>query len=139
MTYLLDTNAVSEPSRPSPDPGLMSWARAQDEADLFVSVVTFGELRRGAVLLPQGPKRARLERAHKQALRWYARTLLELDLETLIAWGELSARCRAEGVAPGMNDELIAATALVHDLTVVTRNTADFEQAGCRVLSPWSG
>lgn len=138
MSYLLDTHAVTEPSRPVPDVGLLSWMRRQDEADLFVSVVTFGELRRGAVLLPSGPKRGRFERAHRQALRWYASTILELDLKVFVVWGELSARHRLAGVAPGMSDELIAATALVHDLTVVTRNAADFQHAGCRVLSPWT-
>lgn len=138
MTYLLDTNVISEPSRPRPDPRFMTWLRGQDEAELFVSVVTFGELRRGAGLLPSSQQRRRVEKAHREALRFYARTLLPADLDVLIVWGELSARNRLAGRAPGMADELIGATALVHDLILVTRNTGHFEHLGCRVRSPWT-
>lgn len=113
----------------------MAWLGARDEAELFVSVITFGELRRGAALLLQGRQRSRVEKAHREALRWYA----GLGLDVMIAWGELSALNSLSGRRPGMADELIAATALVHDLTVVTRNTAHFEQPGCRLLCPWTG
>jgi predicted nucleic acid-binding protein len=139
VSFLLDTNVLREPSRPKPDPGLEAWFRSRDEADLHVSVVSFGELRRGAALLPLGPKRSRIEKAHREALRFFARNLLDADLDVLIAWGELSARLKLIGVSPGMADELIGATALVHNLTLVTRNTRHFQHVGCRVFSPWTG
>jgi len=138
MSFLLDTNALSEISRKSPDSGFLTWYDATDDGLLFASAVTFGELRRGAALLQPGAKRTHVESHHRVAVTAYARRVISADLPVMVRWGELSADNRRNGRAPGMADEIIAATALVHELTVVTRNIADFQHAGCRVLSPWT-
>jgi predicted nucleic acid-binding protein len=100
--------------------------------------VTLGELRRGAALLPAGARRTHLEATHKAIRRQFELQIIPIDRIVALAWGELTASHWRTGRKPSMSDELIAATALVHDLIVVTRNVADFEAAGCKLLSPWS-
>jgi predicted nucleic acid-binding protein len=138
LTFLLDTNAISEPGRTQPNRGFTDWFDAAPEAELFLSVVTLGELRRGAALLPPSARRADLEATHQAILRQFELQVIPVDRTVALAWGELTARHWRAGRRPSMSDELIAATALVHDLIVVTRNVADFEAAGCKLLSPWS-
>ena len=139
MSFLLDTNAISEPGRPRPDQGFVDWFDQIEEAAIHLSVVTLGELRHGLALLPDSARRRRLEQLHLAIMRRYEDQILTVDLGVALTWGELAARHRRLGRRPSVSDELIAATALVHNLTVVTRNVADFEPSGCRVLSPWSG
>jgi predicted nucleic acid-binding protein len=139
LTFLLDTNAISEPGRPRPDPGFLNWFDEADEAAIFLSVVTFGELRQGVALLADGPRRHHLEGLHIAIMRRFEAQILPVDLNVALVWGELAARHRSLGRRPSVTDELIAATALVHDLIVVTRNVPDFEASGCRLVCPWSG
>ncbi len=136
--FLLDTNAVSEPGRPRPDAGFERWFNSIDEADVYLSVVTLGELRLGLALLPDGARRRHLARLHAAIARRFELQILGVDQPIALAWGDLAAMHRRLGRRPSVTDELIAATAIVHDLTVVTRNVEDFEHSGCRVLSPWS-
>ena len=138
MSFLLDTNAISEPGRLRPDAAFTRWFDALAEEDLFLSAVTVGELRRGACLLPVGARRTALENTHNAILRRLGARVLPVDSAVALVWGELSASHRRLGRTPSVSDELIAATALTWDLTVVTRNTADFGASGCKVLSPWS-
>jgi len=138
LTFLLDTNAISEPGRVSADAGFSDWFDAAPESELFLSVVTLGELRRGAALLPLGARRTDLEATHQAILRQFEHQVIPVDRTIALAWGELTAKHWRSGRRPSMSDELIAATALVHDLIVVTRNVVDFEAAGCKLLSPWS-
>jgi predicted nucleic acid-binding protein len=134
MRYLLDTNVISEPGRPRPSGAVLDWLGRVRPADTAVSVMTIGELRKGAEQL-----RARdVERA--VALdEWIAETVtdfgdrvLAVDVAIAQAWGRLEAktpRPRIHG--------LIAATALVHGLSVATRNTRDFERCGVPVVNPF--
>ena len=117
----------------------MRWFEGVDEANMFVSVITLGELRRGAVLMPEGARRARYEAVHRQLIEWFAERVFGVDREIALAWGELSARLRRGGRDLPLADQLLAATALTHDLIVVTRNIRHFEPTGCRLLCPWSG
>jgi toxin FitB len=137
LSYLLDTNAVSEPGQPRPDLKFMEWFALVPEEDLFVSAVTLGEVRRGMSKLDLGPKRSSVERQYNAVLAFGAR-ILPVDVRTAQAWGDLSARLWRMGRLAGTAYELIAATALVHDLTVVTRNARHFSHSGCPLLSPWS-
>lgn len=139
MSYLLDTNAISEPGRPRPDQGFVDWFDQIEEAEIHLSVVTLGELRHGLALLPSGERKVRLEQLHLAIMRRYEAQILPVDLRVALTWGELAAQHRRLGRRPSVTDELIAATALVHNLTVVTRNISDFEPSGCRLLSPWTG
>ena len=136
MKYLVDANVLSEPTKPSPDPCVVAWLRA-NERDIAVDPVILGELRFGILILPKGRKRTALERwfdagaGRLHCLPW--------DAETGLKWAELLARLRSTGRAMPIKDSLIAATAAVHGLTVVTRNRTDFLKAGVRIFDPFVG
>ena len=136
MKFLVDANVLSEPTKPTPDPRVVAWLRTH-EADIAVDPVILGELRFGILILPKGRKRSALERwfdlgaGRLHCLPW--------DAETGLKWAELLARLRAAGRAMPIKDSLIAATAVVHGLTVVTRNRADFVKAAVRIFDPFVG
>ncbi len=140
MTFLLDTNFVSEWAKPQPDPGVAAWVDVADENSLFISVVTLGEVRLGIECLPKGVRRNRLDTWLTKELgpRFDGRTLV-VDPDTADIWGRITARRRAAGRPISVTDAFIAATAEQHDLTVVTRNVADFSGVGVRVITPWTG
>jgi len=135
--FLLDTNVISEPKRSRPDAGVIGWLGAQLLSDLHISALTVGELRRGIVRLEPGRRRDDLDFWLADLILQYAERILPVDLDVAERWASLAEASRAAGRASEMTDELIAATAHVHGLTVVTRNVRHFEHSGCRVLSPW--
>lgn len=136
--YLLDTNVVSEPKRARPDEGVIAWLGEQLLSDLHISVITVGELRRGIVRLEPGRRRDDLDFWLADLILRYGERILPVDLDVTERWAALAEANRAAGRISDLTDELIAATAHVHGLTVVTRNIRHFEPSGCRVLSPWS-
>jgi toxin FitB len=138
MSFLLDTNAVSEWVKPRPDPGLISWLEAADEDRVFLSVVSLAELSYGVERLPAGKRRKRLEEwlRHELPLRFEGR-ILPIDGNVADAWGKTVSRSEAAGRQMGIMDAFLAATAEVHRLTLVTRNVADFPLLRA-VLNPWS-
>lgn len=135
--FLLDTNAISEPKRARPDAGVIAWLTDQLLSDLHISVITVGELRRGIVRLEPSRRRDDLDFWLEDLILRYGERILPVDLEVTERWASMAEANRAAGRASEMTDELIAATAHVHGLTVVTRNVRHFEYSGCRVLSPW--
>ncbi|HDR8992840.1 DNA-binding protein [Burkholderia vietnamiensis] len=136
--FLVDTNVISEVrKRERADKGVMAFFRkaAQDDADLYLSVVTVGELRRGVeIIRHRGDKSqaTRLENWLDGVLREFASNILAVDEEIGQLWGRLRVPHPEHSL-----DKLIAATALIHDLIVVTRNVDDFAGTGARVLSPF--
>jgi predicted nucleic acid-binding protein len=138
LRYLLDTNAFSEVLRPNPDPAFIAWFRATHEDDLYVSVLTVGELARGAEMLPPGRRRSDIESAIANLLADYSDRILAIDIGVAKAWAMLSSRYKRDGVVVGAIDELMAATALNSDCCIVTRNVRHFEHCGCELLSPWA-
>ncbi len=136
MKYLVDANVLSEPTRLEPDAGVVEWLR-RNEPEIAVDPVSLGEVRFGILLLRRGKKRTRLERWFDAGVRRLR--CLSWEAETGLVWAGLLARLRAAGRAMPIKDSLIAATALVHDLTVATRNRADFERAGVRLVDPFAG
>lgn len=138
MKWLLDTNAFSEPGRPRPDAEFLRWFDASDEEDMVLSVITIGEMDKGIALLPDGRRRRDMESVNRGALLAFGGHVLPIDLKIARLWGGLAARLRGQGFKFGAADELIAATALHHGLTVVTRDVLPFQVSGCKLLSPWS-
>jgi predicted nucleic acid-binding protein len=135
VRFLVDANILSEPTKLAPDVNVIGWLRRY-EGDLAIDPVILGELRFGILVLPAGRKRRRL------AL-WFdavARSLqcLPWESETGLRWAELLARLRSLGRAMPIKDSLVAATALVHGLTVATRKRIDFENAGVKVVDPFA-
>lgn len=140
MSYLLDTVTVSEWAKPRPDPGVVDWLAEVDEDRTFLSVLTLGELRRGVERLAAGRRRSQLAvwLAEQLPDRFEGR-LLPVEPGVADAWGRLAARLERQGRKVGAVDALIAATAEVHELQIVTRNVADFEPTGVAVVNPWTG
>jgi toxin FitB len=135
VKYLVDANVLSEPTKSVPNPRVVEWLRA-NEPDLAVDPFILGEVRFDILLLPRGKRRTSLE-------RWFAAGVQRLhclpwEAETGLRWAELLATLRASGRAMPIKDSLIAATALVHGLTVATRNHADFEKARVKIVDPFS-
>lgn len=139
MNFLLDTNVVSEWTKPRPDAGVVAWLAEADEDRAFISVITVAELRHGIERLPAGARRQRLDSwlSEQVPLRFEDR-LLAVDAETANVWGRVMAQGQAAGRPPGTMDAFIAATVLRHDMTLVTRNVSDFEALGVRLVNPWS-
>ena len=136
--FLLDTNVPSELVRPQPEPKVKSWVAAQNLDLLFISVVSFGELRKGIALLSPGKRRAGLETWIETDLTvlFFGR-ILPLTRSIAEQWGVLEAQRQLAGRPLNAPDGQIAATALDHGLTVVTRNTKDFADLGVTLFNPW--
>src|SRR5208337_1070426 len=139
MSFLLDTNVVSEWMKPHPNPGVVAWLADLDEDRAFLSVITFTELRYGVERLAAGNRRKRLAEwlEEELPLRFEGRTL-PIDPEVADACGKVVARSENMGRRMEAMDAFIAATAEVHRLTVVTRNTSDFQPLVRNVLNPWT-
>ncbi len=121
MSFLLDTNAVSEWVKPRPNPGLIGWMESTDEDRVFISVITLAELRYGVERLAAGARRRRLEEwlGHELPLRFEGR-ILSVDTNVAEAWGKTVSRSDAAGRPIGVMDAFLAATAECHHLTLVT-------------------
>jgi len=137
VSFLLDTNVVSELVRPRPNPGLIEWLAGRDEDQIFLSVVTLAELRCGIARLPVGRRRRSLEEwLHGELLQRFEGRILPVDDDVALAWGDVTAECAAQGRPIEAMDGLLAATARVHALELVTRNARDFEAALTSVHNP---
>ena len=135
MTYLVDVNVLSEPTRPAPDAKVVSWLSANED-EFVVDSIILGELRIGILTLPPARKRAQLE-------RWFTDVVETIDC---LPWdaavsrrlAELVVESRRKGRLLPLLDGMIAATALAHGLTVATRNIQDFQRAGAKVFDPFA-
>ena len=139
MSFLLDTNVVSEWTKPRPNAGVIEWLEQVQEDEIFLSVVTFAELRHGIERLPAGSRRRRLDEWLRSdlPLRFEGR-IVGVDGAIADEWGRLVARREARGRPIHAMDALIGATAQVHELTLVTRNAADFQASVKSLLNPWT-
>jgi len=137
MSYLVDTNVFSEPAKVAPQPQVVDWLR-QCEGDLYVSVLTIGELRRGIERLDDGKRKTRLAAWLQSLCECMKGRVLSLNVSTAQVWGQLKAKWESEGVSVLSIDSLLAATAHRYNLTLVTRNIGDFERTGIKLLNPFS-
>jgi toxin FitB len=138
MSFLLDTNIVSEWVRPHPDEGVMAWLAEVDEDQSFLSVVALAELRRGIARLARGRRRMRLDEwlRHELLLRFEDR-ILPIDNRVAVIWGDIVSDREAKGRPISVMDAFIAATARTYGLTLVTRNTSDFAGSVAAITNPW--
>ena len=139
MSYLIDTHVILEVARPKPDAAVLAWfANTPDDA-LFLSALTLGEIRKGVEKLSGAEDAQRREKLRlwlEHDLRdWFGVRILPIGPEVADHWGRLLAQ--AGRPVPAI-DSLLAATALHHDLRLVTRNTRDFDYAGLEVINPWA-
>jgi predicted nucleic acid-binding protein len=137
MRTLLDTCVISELRQSRPDPTVLAAVSRIPQADLFISVISMGEIQKGIALLPQGLRRRELDLWFAGLSSRFTDQLVDVDLDTAIIWGELSASIRLGGRTVMPADLLIAASALRHGLRVMTRNTRDFVSNGVPLIDPW--
>lgn len=135
MNYLLDTNIISELKRPKPDERVINWFATVNRESLYLSVLTLGEIRKGVDKLPEGQKKQALVFWLENDIPlWFDTRLLVIDAEIANCWGKLQAQ--ANRPLPAI-DSLLAATALHHNLCLVTRNIKDFEYPDFAILNLW--
>ena len=134
MSYLLDTNTVSELSKDKPNSEVVAWVGRNHEA-CFLSAVTIGELVKGLELLAEGKKRRRLTRQLRFLQEDYQDRILAYDDLAAIEWGRLYAAAKKQNRRLALEDSLIEATALTHQLIVATHNAADFFRV--QTFDPW--
>jgi predicted nucleic acid-binding protein len=135
--YLVDTNILSELTRPSPEPQVESFLR-QSKDRVFVSVLTIGEIRKGIASLPASNRRAVLEDwLDNEIMPWFGDRVLPVTLAIAEHWGYLAALTKAKGRPRPVVDAILAATAVKHDLALVTRNVRDYEDLNLTILNPW--
>src|SRR6266404_1393219 len=135
--FLLDTNCISEVVRLKPDPRVMAWIEAAEEDLPYLSVLTLGEIRKGLAALPQGQRRSRLETWVEVELRArFSGRILSIDADVAHRWGLLAAGAKIKGRSLSAIDGLLAATALRHNLTIVSRNVGDFTNTHVPVVNP---
>ncbi|TCC30103.1 type II toxin-antitoxin system VapC family toxin [Kribbella speibonae] len=134
MSFLLDTNVVSELPKKSPDPGVVDWLKSVKSAQLYLSVIVVGEIKQGVERLAgRDPQRATaIDDWRQRLVRGYSDRIVPVSLEVAETWGRLNASARLP-----LADGLMAATALVYNWTFVTRNVADVERTGVRLLNPF--
>ena len=136
--YLLYTNVPSEFSRDRPEPRVVRWLKSQPMTLLFVSAVTIGEIRKGLIILPPSRRRTELEMwFHTDLPIWFHNRILPVTHTIADRWGVLDGQCQLKGTPLSTADGMIAATALEHGLTLVTRNVKDFAGLGVDIFNPW--
>lgn len=137
MRTLLDTCVISELRLTPPNPSVLEAVSQIPQDDLFISVITMGEIQKGISLLPEGRRRRELNLWFAGLYAQFTGQIVDVDLETAVIWGELSASTRLGGRTILAADLLIAATAIRHGLRVMTRNTRDFSSSGAPLIDPW--
>nr|WP_282449599.1 type II toxin-antitoxin system VapC family toxin [Roseibium sp. CAU 1639] len=136
---MLDTNVLSEVTRPQPELRVLEWLDGLDEDHSYISVITIAEIRRGVALMDTGRKREALEEWLAQDLpSRFVNRVLPVDERVALAWGDLMGNAKRSGRGMSSMDGLIAATAEAYDLTLATRNIKDFEGLGVKLFNPWS-
>jgi toxin FitB len=138
MRLLLDTNVLSELTKPRPDEGVLKWLHRLDEDRTFISIISIAEIRRGVALMHAGRKRDALDEwlTHDLPQRFENR-IIPVEAPVALAWGDLMALAKRSGRGLASMDGMIAATAVAHQLTLATRNTKDFEGFGIDIIDSW--
>jgi len=138
VSYLLDTCVISEIIRKRPHAGVVKWLENCDESGIYLSVLTIGEIQKGIARLEDGDRKASIQRWLNNDLgnRFEGR-ILPVDTEVATAWGWMQGEAELRGESIPTVDGLLAATAMVHNLALVTRNEKDVSNSGARIINPW--
>ena len=138
MKYLLDTCVISEVIKKEPNKNVISWLQAQDEANLFLSLLTFGEIQKGIQKDPDQNRKKRLTIWIEEDLKKrFENRIIPIDLKVVTNWGSLQGLAELAGKTMPTLDGLIAVSALTYHCTVATRNTSDMEQSTAELFNPW--
>jgi toxin FitB len=137
MNYLLDTNVVSEAKKPSPDTKILNWLALQDPTETYLSALTLGELSEGVTYLGNTKKARDLQQWLLHLRQTFKGRILNIDENVADAWGQLRGEAKRKGRPLPVIDSLLAAIAIFHDLTLVTRNTKDFAGLRVKTFNPW--
>jgi predicted nucleic acid-binding protein len=138
MKYLLDTNVISELVAKSPNPQVTDWIDSLDPNSVYLSVITIGELRKGIEKLADSNRKATLNSwLNDDLLVRFAGHILILDVAVMLRWGELTGQLERVGRPLPAIDSMIAALAVHHSCTLVTRNQEDFKGTGLNIINPW--
>ena len=139
MSHLLDTCVISEHSQKRPDPQVLAWIYSIAEDRLYLSALSVGEVRQGAAHVAGTAKSARiLDWIEGELMPRFEQRILPVDIQVAMHWGELRGALMRRGRPPSLLDSLIATTAIVHGLTLVTRNVDDFRDFDVPILNPWN-
>lgn len=137
MRVLLDTCVLSELYKPRPLPSVSQAVEQLPDENLYISVITLGEISKGIALLPDSRRKRDLSTWLSIIESSYDERILPIDAETASIWGEITAAAQKNGLIVSMADGLIAATALRHGLHLMTRNVKDFQPTGVLLINPW--
>ncbi len=138
MNYLLDTCIISELIARQPDPRVVNWIDSVNDANVYLSVITIGEIRKGIEKLPESRRRAAIAAwLDDELLVRFSGRILSIDVATMLLWGQLVGALESRGRRMAAIDSLIAAQALQRNLSLVTRNADDFRDSGAAIVNPW--
>jgi len=137
MKFLLDTNVICEPKQKQPNERVLEWLDAQDEVKLFLSVLTIGEIKKGLTRLDSGKKKTALENWLEKLRNRFSRRILSMSEKTFLVWGKMYGEFEQRGIRRPAFDSLLEATALEHELILVTRNVKNFQNSQVTILNPW--
>ena len=139
MNYLLDTCVITELVNTKPELRVVQWIRSQDEENLFLSVITIGEIQKGISKLPDGRKKKQQLQSwlNNEMQARFKDRILEITIGTGNVWGQVLGACENKGVTLAAIDSLIASQGIFHKMTVVTRNISDMEPSGALLFNPW--
>ena len=138
MNLLLDTNVLSEVTRPQPQARVLEWLNALDEDRAFISVISIAEIRRGIAMMDAGRRRDALAIwLSNDLLNRFEQRILPIDPPVAFAWGDMMVLAQRRGRGLSSMDGMIAATALANNLALATRNTKDFDGLGIDLVDPW--
>jgi len=137
MNYLLDTCVISELAKKQANASVVNWVQQRDHAALYISSLTLGEIQKGVSKLPASPKKDELQMwLEKDVRARFSGKIIGITVSEALHWGQLQAVAEAQGKPP-LIDSMIAATAIVQGMVLVTRNTKDVEASGVKLLNPW--
>jgi predicted nucleic acid-binding protein len=137
MSFLLDTCVVSESTKLIPSDKVLRWLEVQNEQELFISAITLAELWKGVAILGKSKRRQKLEEFFEETVSTFVGRVIAVDQQVAIAWGNILNEMEKKGKPIPIIDGFLVATAIAHELTLVTRNVSDFERTGVPMVNPW--